>query len=99
MLKIVAICSAAGFVVCPLSRMPAAPSHVESDAPMGAPTRGGSIAAKGDRLDIGARGGACSQRAWPYYDFDSACLYDGMLPADEVHKVRLVFANRFPIAQ
>jgi len=97
MLKIIAICTAAGFVVCPLSLMPAALSQVETGATIGAPALTSSVAVKGDRLDIGARGAACSQRAWPYYDSD--CLYDGMRAAGEVHKVRLIFTDRLSIAE
>ena len=93
MLKIIATCAAAGFVVGSLSLMPAALSQVETGAPTGA----SSTAAKGDRLDIGARGAACSQHAWPYYD--SACLYDGMRPAGDVRKVRTVSTDRLSIAE
>ena len=97
MLKITAICAAAGFVICPLSLMPAVISQVETGAPTAPPARTSSVAVKGDRLDIGARGAACSQRAWPYYDSD--CLYDGMRAAGEVHKVRLIFTDRLSIAE
>jgi hypothetical protein len=93
MLKIIAICAAAGFVVCLPSLMPAALSQVET----GARTRTPGVGIKGDRLGIGTRGGACSQRAWPYYDSD--CLYDGMRAAGEVQKVRLILTDRLSIAE
>jgi hypothetical protein len=92
-LKTVITCAAATLVVCPLSLTPTALSRVETAAPIGTP----SAAVKGDRLDIGLRGAACPQPA-PYY-YDSACLYDGMRPAGEVRKVRLVFTDRLSIAE
>ncbi len=97
MLKFIAICTAAAFVVCSLSLMPSALSQVEIGTPIGAPARTSIVAVKGDRLDIGARGAACSHRAWPYYDSD--CLYDGMRAAGEVHKVRLILTDRLSIAE
>ena len=92
MLKIIAICTAAGFVVCPLSLMPAALSQVETAAPTGAPNSAG----KADRLDIGRRGAACAGPGRRHYD--SACLNDSMQAGGEVHKVRVVSADRFSIS-
>jgi hypothetical protein len=92
-LKIILTCAAAALVGFPLSLTPTAPSRVETAIPTGAP----SAAVKGDRLDIGVRGAACPQPA-PFY-YDSACLYDGMRPAGEVHKVRLIFTDRLSIAE
>ena len=93
MFKIIFTFSAAVLVVSSLSLMPAAPLQVSPGTPMGAP----SAALKADRLDLGARGGACAERAWPYYD--SACLYDALRPAGEVRKVRTVSADRLSIAE
>jgi hypothetical protein len=91
-LKIVTVCLAAALAVCPVSLTPAAHSQVETAAPTDAPNSAG----KADRLDIGQRGAACSRPArWHY---DSACLYDGMQPSSEVHKVRVVSADRFSIS-
>jgi len=89
MFKIIFTFSAAVLVVSSLSLMPAAPLQVSPGAP--------SAALKADRLDLGARGGACAERAWPYYD--SACLYDALRPAGEVRKVRTVSADRLAIAE
>jgi hypothetical protein len=92
-LKTILTCAAAALVGCPLSLTPTALSGVETAIPTGAP----SAAGKGDRLDIGVRGAACPQPAQFYYD--GACLYDGMRPAGEVHKVRIIFTDRFSIAE
>jgi hypothetical protein len=93
MLKFIVTCAAAVLIVSPFSLSPAARSQVETSARMVAPNG----AAKGDRLDIGARGGACAMRAWPYYDSD--CLYDGLRPAGEVRKVRVVSTDRLAITE
>jgi hypothetical protein len=92
-LKLIIACSAVALLGCSLSLTPIALSRVETIIPTGAP----SAAGKGDRLDIGVRGAACPQPARFYYD--SACLYDGMRPAGEVHKVRIIFTDRFSIAE
>ena len=91
--KIVFTFTAAVLVVSSLSLMPAAPLQVTPGAPMGAP----NAVLKTDRLDLGARGGACAKQAWPYYD--TACLYDGMRPSGEVRKVRTVSADRLAITE
>ena len=78
MLKIIATGAAAAPVVCPFSLTPTAFSSINAGTQTGAPI----AVAKGDRIDIGVRKGACAQRARPYYD--SACLYDGMRPAGEI---------------
>jgi hypothetical protein len=93
MLKIIAIRAAAALVVCPFSLTPAVLSSIDTATPPDA----SRAAANADRLDVGARGAACSQRAWPYYD--SACLYDGMRPAGEVREVRVVPIDHFSIAE
>jgi hypothetical protein len=88
MLKIIVIGAAAALAISSLWLVPAAFSQIEISAPIGAP----GAALKGDRLDSGARAGACEQRAWPFYD--NACLYDGLRPAGEVRKVRVVYTDR-----
>jgi hypothetical protein len=75
MFKIIGLITVAALISCAVLLFPGAISKVESGTP--------KAAVKGDRLDIRARGGACSQLAWPHYD--SACLYDG-----EARKVRTV---------
>jgi hypothetical protein len=92
-LKIILTCAAAALVSCPLALTPTALSRVETAVPTGAP----SAVGKGDRLDMVVRGAGCPQPARFYYD--SACLYDGMRPAGEVHKVRIIFTDRFSIAE
>lgn len=92
-MKITITCATAALFVCPLSLTLTALSRVETAIPAGAP----SAAGKGDRLDIGVRGAGCPQPARFYYD--SACLYDGMRPEGEVHKVRIIFTDRFSIAE
>jgi hypothetical protein len=92
-LKIITACAAAAFVFCPLSLTLSAFSRVETTAPTAAPNAAG----KGDRLDIGARGATCPRTAEPRYD--SACLYDGVRPASEVRKVRVVSADRFSVTE
>lgn len=93
MSKFVLMCATAALVISPLMLVPAALSYIETGAQKSAP----NAAPKGDRLDIGARGGACAEQAWPFYD--SACLYDGLRPASEVRKVRVVLTDRLPIAE
>jgi len=93
MFQIIFTFTAATLVVSALSLMPAAPLQVSPGTPMGAP----NAVLKADRLDLGARGGACAEQAWPYYD--SACLYDGLRPAGEVRKVRTVSTDRLAIAE
>ena len=87
MFKIIGLITVAVLISCAVLLFPGAISKVESGAP--------DAVVKGDRLDIRARGGACSQRAWPHYD--SACLYDGVQPAGEVRKVRIVSTDRLPL--
>jgi hypothetical protein len=93
MLKTTITFTAAALVVSALWLLPAATLQVSSDTPVTAP----KASLKADRLDLGARGGACAGRTWPYYDTD--CLYDGLRPANEVRKVRTVSTDRFPIAE
>jgi hypothetical protein len=93
MFKIIFTFTAALLVASSLALMPAAPLQVSPGTPMGAP----SAALKADRIDLGARGGACAEQAWPYYD--SACLYDALRPAGEVRKVRTVSADRLAITE
>jgi len=93
MLKTVVTFTAAALVVSALSLMPAATLQVSSNTPVTAP----KASLKADRLDLGARGGACAEHAWPYYD--TACLYDAVRPANGGRKVRTVSTDRFSIAE
>jgi hypothetical protein len=93
MSKFVLMCATAVLVTSPLALVPVALSHIETGAQKSAP----NAAPKGDRLDIGARAGACAEQAWPFYD--TACLYDGLRRDGEVRKVRVVLTDRFPIAE
>jgi hypothetical protein len=92
MLKIVTTGTAAALFVCPFSLTPTALSSISAGTQKGAPI----AVAKGDRLDIGVRGGACAQRARPHYD--KARLYGGMRPAGEIRKVRVAI-DRCSIAE
>jgi hypothetical protein len=92
-LKIITACAAAALVVGSLSLTSGGRSQVETITPTSAPNSVG----KGDRLDIDARGAACSRRILPHYDI--ACRYDGMRPAGEVHEVRLPSADRLSTAE
>jgi hypothetical protein len=92
MLKTIVTVTAAALVSA-LFLMPAAPLQVTPDTPVSAP----KASHKADRLDLGARGGACADRAWPHYD--TACLYDALRPANEVRKVRTVSTDRLSIAE
>jgi hypothetical protein len=87
MFKIIGLITVAALISCAALLFAGASSRLESDTP--------NAAVKGDRLDIRARGGACSQRAWPHYE--SACLYDDAQPAGEARKVRIVFTDRLPL--
>jgi hypothetical protein len=49
-------------------------------------------AAKGDRLDIGKVGAACSRHAWPYYE--ARCLHDSSRNAGRARPVRIVSTDR-----
>jgi hypothetical protein len=51
-------------------------------------------ASKGDRLDVGQIGPACSRRAWPYYE--TRCLRDHSQNAGRARPVRLVTTDRLP---
>jgi hypothetical protein len=93
MLKTTITIAAAALVLSALSMMPAATLQVSPDTPVTAP----KASLKGDRLDLAARGGACAERAWPYYD--TACLYDGLRPASTVRKVRTVSTDRLSIGE
>jgi hypothetical protein len=90
MLKLNLACAAAALALSPFTLMPQALSRVDASVQPAVV----NVAAKADRLDLGARDGACAEHAWPYYD--SACLYDHMRPAGEVHKVRLVQIDGVP---
>lgn len=93
MFKIIVTFSAAVLVASSLALMPAAPLQVIPGTPMGGP----NAALKADRLDLGTRGGACADQAWPYYD--TACLYDALRPAGEVRKVRTVSTDHVSITE
>jgi hypothetical protein len=54
-------------------------------------------AAKGDRLDIGPVGAACTQQAWPYYE--AKCLRDKSKNAGRAQAVRIVTADRLPLSR
>jgi hypothetical protein len=90
--KTILTCVAAALVVSPLSLVPVALSHMEIGAQKSAP----NAAPKADRLDIGARAGACAEQTWPFYD--TSCIYDSERPASEVRKVRLVHTDRLVTA-
>jgi hypothetical protein len=49
----------------------------------------GTVARKGDRLDLTLRMASCRQMAWPYYD--QSCRKDAGRPG---HPVRLVTTDR-----
>jgi hypothetical protein len=93
MLKTTITFAAAALVVSTAWLMPAATLQISADTPVTAP----KASLKGDRLDLAARGGACAERAWPYYD--TACLYDGLRPANQVRKVRTVSTDRFSVGE
>ena len=50
--------------------------------------RGSAPGAKADRADLRPLAGACSQKAWPY--FEAACLRDARNPYGEARQVRVV---------
>lgn len=83
MVKLIAMCAAATFVLYLSTLVLIANSQATSGRPN---------AIKDDRLDSGDRAAPCSQYTWPYYD--SACLYDSQRPASEVRKVRVVPIGR-----
>lgn len=95
MFKVILTCAAAALVISPLTLVPVARSlsYTGTVGQHGTP----EAARKSDRLDVGARGGACADQPWPFHD--SACLYDGLRPAGEVHKVRVVVVGRLPLAE
>lgn len=92
MVKIVATSAAAALVICALSSMPAAHPQHEIDTPATV----SNAAAKGDRLDIGARWAACSQR--PEFHYDGVCRYVGPRPVRDVGKVLIVSTDRRSVA-
>ena len=102
-MKLLITCAAAAIVVSPLLPTAAALSPVGAGiavpnvaiAPNVTLKAAPNAALKGDRLDIGARGGACADQAWPYYG--GGCLYDGLHPAGEVRKVRVVYTDRVSV--
>jgi hypothetical protein len=51
---------------------------------------------KGDRLDSRPLGAACSHRGWPHYE--AQCVRDRRYPTGQARNVRIVSADRLPIA-
>ena len=68
--------------------LPVISPKVEASTPQAGP--------KADRIDLRARGTACSQRGWPHYE--PACLRDARHAAGAAPTVRIVFTDRLPIS-
>jgi hypothetical protein len=88
MIKTVAAISAAALFAGVITLLPVISLRVEASTPQAAP--------KADRIDMRARGTACSQQGWPH--FEPACLRDARETAGAARAVRIISTDRLAIS-
>jgi hypothetical protein len=89
MIKAITAIAGAAFIAALAIVLPGMAPAVSANTPPEAGVQ--QPAVKSDRLPIHPLGGACSQRAWPYYD--GACLFEARWQGD-ARKVRLITTDR-----
>ena len=89
MIKAITAIAAAALIAALATTLPGMVAAVSANTPDQAGAQ--QPAVKGDRLPIHPLGGACSQRAWPYYD--RSCLFEARWQGD-MRKVRVVTTDR-----
>ena len=82
MFKLIAAFCVAAWLACILVVIPGMTSVVQADM----------YSTKGDRLGARPHGGACSERAWPY--FEASCLRNTNSTTRQARTVRLVSTDR-----
>jgi hypothetical protein len=84
MIKTLSAIAAAAVIAFAIAVMPGFATQVDASTP--------TVSAKSDRLDIGAIGKDCSQKAWPY--FENSCLRNAGGTTMPKQQVRVVSVER-----
>lgn len=84
MIKTLSAIAAAAVIAAAIAVMPGFATQVDASTPV--------ASSKSDRLDIGAIGKDCSQKAWPY--FENSCLRKAGGTTMPLQQVRVVSAER-----